>query len=807
MDTLWKDIVFALRGLARSPGFVAVIVLTLALGIGANVAIFTVVDGMLLEALPYRETDRVVRIWDTKPSQGWDEASLSVPNFLDWQERSRSFDDMAVFQSRSYNLRDEGEPERIVGVATTTNLLALLGNPPVFGRDFRPEEDDPGVAPVVVLSDRLWQRRFAGNPGVVGSTLRLDGVEHTVVGVAPPGFFFPDPQSDAWVPTAFPDTPDVRGNRSFAAVARLAPGVTIDQAKGEMVGIAEDLDREFPDDNAGWRVDVISVIDELMGKEVPQFFTLLMLSVAFVALIACANIASLLLSRAVVREREISVRTVLGATRGRLLRQLLTETLVLAAAGGVVGIAAAFPAVRLLLTMAPPEAPRVDNIAIDGSVLLYAAAVTLVTGILFGLVPALQASKPDLHASLKDAARGSGGAPRHRLLRGLVTAEVALATTLLALGVLTVRSFQDMAHQDPGFDIADLLTFQLNLPETKYPDDASRSLFFERLMDELRALPGVSAATAVQTLPLSGSNSWRGVVVEGIPLEDPDERESVGFMLIEDQYFEALDIPVLRGRTLEPADLEAGANVIAVNQALVERYWPRGDDPLGRRVRLGWADDADQPWLTIIGVVADVRHSGLDAAPRPEIYVPYTIGTGRGMSVVIETGSDPASMARLARETVTALDPDQPVWNVRTMEERVAARSQGQRAIAQILGFLAFGALGLAAIGIYGVITFTVSQRRREIGIRRAVGAERRDIVWLTLRQGLVPVTIGLAVGLGLSLAAGWLMRGLLFGLAHTSPVTYGAAVGGLLAVAIVASLLPAARAVRVDPLVVLRHE
>jgi len=479
MDTLLKDLAFALRNLRRSPGFVAVILATLALGVGANVAIFAVVDGMLVEALPYADAQRVVRIWDTKPSQGWDEASISSLNFVDWKERSRSFEDMAIFQSRSYNLSGDGEPERIEGTAGSANLLRLLGREPATGRDFRDEEDDPGAAPVVVLSDRLWQRRFAGDPGVVGSTLRLDGVPHTVAGIMPAGFFFPGPRGDLWVATAFPADPGQRGSRQFAAVARLRDGVSEDQAQADLAGVAADLEREFPDANAGWSVDVETAIDELLGDEVPQFFALLLLAVGFVALIACANIASLLLSRAVAREREVSVRTALGATRARILRQLLTETMVLAATGGAVGVAAAFPMVRLLLAIAPPDAPRIDNIGIDGSVLAYAAAVTLATSFLFGLVPALQASRPDLNASLKDAARGTAGTPRHRLLRGLVAAEVALATALVALGVLSVRSLQETLRQDPGFDTSDLLTFQVNLPETKYPEPPSRILFFE----------------------------------------------------------------------------------------------------------------------------------------------------------------------------------------------------------------------------------------------------------------------------------------------------------------------------------------
>jgi putative ABC transport system permease protein len=695
---------------------------------------------------------------------------------------------MAAFQSRSYNLSDEGEPERLVGAATTANLFALLGRPPVLGRDFRPDEDDPGAPAVVILSDALWQRRFAGDPAIVGSTIRLDAVAHTVVGIAQPSFFFPGPETDAWVPAAFPTEPDARGNRSFAAVARLADGVTIDQAKIDLVRIAEELDREFPTDNAGWRVDVIPAMEELLGEEVPQFFLLLMLSVACVALIACANIASLLLSRAVIREREVSLRTVLGATRGRLLRQLLTEALVLAAAGGAVGIAAAYPAVKLLLLIAPQDAPRLANVAIDGTVLVYAALITLGTAIVFGLVPALQASKPDLHAALKGAARTTAGAPRHRLLRGLVAAEVALATTLVALGVLTVRSVQELLRQDPGFHHADLLTFQLNLPETKYPDSPSRAAFFRRLLDELRALPGVETASAVQTLPLSGSNSWRGVTVEGIPLPAPDERESVGYLQVGDQYFETLDVAVLRGRSLSAADVAEGANVIAVNQAFVERYWPRGEDPIGRRVKFGWdpvvpedpAEAVERPWLTIVGVAANIRHSGLDDEPRPEIYVPYANDAGRGMAVVVETtaGGDPAALATMARRTVSAVDPDQSVYNVRTITEMLDRGGSigGTRAIAQILGTLALGAIVLAAIGIYGVITFTTSQRQHEIGIRRAVGAGARDIVALTLRQALVPVT-------------------------------YALAVGGLLAVAIAAGVLPARRATLVDPLVVLRHD
>jgi putative ABC transport system permease protein len=805
MENLVRDIRFSLRNLARSPGFTTIIVATLALGIGANAAIFSVVNGMLLASLPYEKTEELLNIWGSKPSRGWTDVSVSIPDFEDWRERSRAFEQMAAYQGQSYNLSVAEQPIRVRGEQVSANLFRTLGNEPLLGRDFTPEEGATDT-PVTLLSHQLWTLSFGQDPNIVGSELRLDGVPHAVIGVMPPQVDFPRDTS-LWVPTSFPEVREERGHRGFGAIARLAPGVTVDQARDDMKRIASDLEREYPDENAGWSVNLVPITGEALGNDLEIIMAVLSLAVGFVLLLVCVNTASLLLSRAVARQKEVALRVALGAGRRRLLAQLLTESLLLAVFGGALGIAVAHLGVRTLVTIAPPDAPRIDNVTVDTTVLAYTLGISLLSGLLFGLVPALQASRPNLTEALADTGRTSGGASRHRLLRGLVAAEVGLALALLALGILMVRSFEGMLREDPGFHTADLLTARLTLPESKYPDDASRNAFFDRVLEDLRAMQGVESATAVHTLPLGGSNSWRGFTVEGRPVDDPEGRESIGYLIAREDYFEALDIPLLQGRAFDASDVLRQAAVTVVNRTAAERYWPELDTPVGQRLCLCGPDDSPKRWLEVIGVAADVKHSDLSQPPRPEVYAPYPEQTTRAMTLVLETHVDPGELAPALRATVLAVDPDQPLYDVRSMSTVLAERSADRRALAQILGSLALGALVLAAIGIYGVLAFTIGQRRYEIGIRRAMGAQHRDILALTLRLAATPVAVGILVGVGLALGLGQAVRSLIAGISPSDPTTYALAVAVIAGVALGAALLPARRAARLDPLRVLRHD
>ena len=656
----------------------------------------------------------------------------------------------------------------------------------------------------MVLSHSLWRERFGADPRAIGRKVLLDGAPHTVVGVMSAGREFP-PDTQLWLPHDFREEAENRGNRGWAAVGRLADGIDRDDAGADLAGIAAALAVEYPEANAGWSVTLMPLLDDYFGAEIFTIFTVLMIAVGFVVLIACANTASLLLARGVGREKEMSLRVALGAGRGRVLRQLLSENLLLALAGGGLGLALSPLFVRGLLAIAPADTPRLDNIGISSPVLAYTLGLTLVTALAFGLAPALQASKPDLNDALKDAGHRGGGGRRHRLLRGLVAAEVALALALMALGLLMTRSIQSLLREDPGVTTADKLTARLSLSESQYPDDVDQKAFYAAVMARLEQLPGVVAAGAVQTLPFSGRNAWRRFQVEGRPPEDGEDARSVGYLIVAGRYFEAMGIRTLRGRALADEDMRDGAATVVVNRTLAETYFP-DVDPVGRRLRFGTVSSAEEnPWLTVVGVVSDVRHSGVDDPPRAEVYIPYAQSPRLGMSLVARTVGEPAAVAPALRSAIRDIDPNQPIYDVATLDRVLADDNAADRAVAEILAVLALGALVLAAIGIYGVVAFAVSERRYEIGIRRAIGAASRDIVLLTLRQVAVPVAVGLVAGIAIALALGRVLGGVLFGVTAGDPVTYAAAFAALVGAALVAALVPARRASRLDPLIVLR--
>ena len=806
METLWQDLRYGARMLARNPGFTAVAVLTLALGIGANASIFSVVNGILLGPLPYPEADRLVQLYAAKPSKGWDDFAVSHPDFLDWSEQNESFEGMAIYRGRSLSLTGEGEPERLRGLAASANLFSVLGRSPAQGRAFRAEEDRPGADRVAVLSHGLWERRFGSDPDLLGRTLILDGVAHTVVGIMPADFFFPSPRTELWVPLALAPAKQNRGSHSYEAIGRLKPGVTLQTGRAELNTIAQRLEQEYPDSNTGWGVAANSRYDEIFDDDLQLTLSMLFLAVGFVLLIVCANVANLLLARAATREKEIAVRVALGARRFRLIRQFLTESVLLALLGGLGGLVVAMWGVDALKAIAPDDVPRIDQISLDGTVLLYTLGVSLLTGLIFGLAPAIQTTKPDLHEALKEGGRTSGGGSRHRLLKTLVVSEVALAVMLIVVGGLMIRSFLLMQRTDPGFDVENLLTLRINLLEAKYPEERQRASFYQQVLERIETLPGVESASAVNTIPLGGSNSWTSITIEGRVPADPKEKLFVGYLVITPHYSRSMGIPLLQGRGFNRRDAADAPEVVLINQTMARRFWPEEELVLGRRFKGGDAD-SESPWLTVMGVVADVKHQNLAQPPRPEMYLPHAQTPSGGMTVVVRAAGDPAGYASSVRGKIWEVDPNLPVFAVRSLAEVVDMRTAGTRATAQVMGVLAGVALMLAAVGIYGVISYSVSQRTHEIGIRMALGASPRDIFKLVVRQGVILVGSGLLLGLVGALALARVMSSVLFGVTSTDVTTYASTVLVLVGAALLACYVPARRATRVEPLVALRYE
>ena len=810
MDVFWKNLVYAVRMLLKKPSLTAVAIIAIGLGIGANTAIFSVVNTVLLQPLPYDQPKQLVMIATEQRNQALDgRGSFSVPDFLDVKQSSTTLQYVATVQSTGTILTEAGDPERLLGAAVSSDYFSALGIKPVLGRVFTPDEDKQGAASVVLISHGLWQRRYAGDPNIIGREIDLGG-KTTVIGIMPPGFQFPisDDKQDFWEPIfsaqfMTKDLLEQRDNRFLPVFGRLKPGATVEQAKADLDLLSRQIESRSPDTNTNLIFNAVSMHEDVTRDYRPALLVMLG-AVGLVLLIACANVANLLLARAVARQKEVAIRMALGASRRRIASQLLTESVLLSLAGGVVGLLLATWGTKLLIAFGPADVPRLRDVGLDRYVLFFTLGVSTLTGILFGLVPALHASKPDPGGMLKESGRGLSNTGRNWMRSSLIVSEVALSLMLLAGAGLLINSFWRLLHTNAGFDPKGVLALDIPLSRIKYTKPEQRSAAFQQLIGQMKTVPGVRDVSVVSNVPLTDLDIQLSFNIEGHPPYKPGDPSVADYTVVGSDYFRTMNIAVLRGRVFTDQDTTKTQPVVIVSKAFTKRYFPN-EDPIGKRIIF---DEPQKTPREIVGVVDDVRRKGLDVDVNPEMYVSYIQNPERRMNLVLRTEArDASQVTPAARAQVKAFDPNQIIWRAQTLEQLLGTSVAPRKFNMLLLGIFAGVALLLAAVGLYGVMSYSVSWRTQEIGIRMALGANRADVLKLVVRQGMMMTLIGLVLGLAGAFALSRVLTGMLYGVSATDPLTFTGVSIVLLVVALLACLIPARRATHVDPIIALRTE
>ena len=812
MNSFWQDLRYGARMLLKSPAVTLVAIVALTLGIGANTAIFSVVHAVLLRSMPYNDAEKLAIVWETKRGSARNERNvINLGNFFDWKEQNTVFSDMAAFFDLNVNLTGDGEPEEVPGQIATTNLFSLLGVSPILGRTFAPDDGKPGQPDAVVISYGLWQRRFGGDRQVIGRKISVNNQDATIIGVMPEDFSWHIQQgsmtgrpAEIWDPWQISSQLRERRGRFARAVARLKPGVTWAQAQSEMDTIGARLEQQYPDFDTQWGVRVVPLRTQSSG-EIRKPLLILLGAVGFVLLIACANVANLLLARAAARKKEIAVRAGLGASRWRIVRQFLTESLILSGLGGSFGLLLAWWGTKALIALSPPALMDLRGVSVNLPVLAFTLGLSSLTGIAFGLVPAIEAASFDLHDALKEGGKNIGGGTRsHRLRNLFVVTQVALALVLLVGAGLLLKSLNRLQSVDPGFNPKNLLTMRVSLPNRKYDTDGKRMDFFRRAGEQLRSLPGVEAVGAINTLPFAGPHSGTLVEIEGQPKLPPGQGLTTGICVTDADYFQAMQIPLKRGRLYTDQETNEMRHVVVVNETFARKNLP-GQDPIGKRVTIYMKDD-NVP-TEIVGVVGDTKHMGLDSENEAMAFWPQAELVYSSMTFVIRTQGEATNIAPAARDVIRSIDPNQPIGEVTTMEGLLAKSIARSRFNTTLLSIFSLVALVMAAVGIYGVMSYAVLQRTREIGVRMALGAQHSDVLKLVVKQGILLALAGVAAGVLVSLGLTRLMGTLLFEVTATDGSTFALVAVGLFLITLIACYIPAWRATKVDPLVALRYE
>ena len=802
--SFFQDIKFGVRRLLREPGFTAVVVVALALGIGVNTTVFTLVNAVLFRGLPFEQADRVMFLSSNDHAKNRNDMGVSYPDFRDWRAQSKAFKGLAAFSQTGFVISDSNAPERYDGPRLTANTFSLIGQKPMLGRDFLPEEDRVGGAPVCILGYSIWENRYGRDPNILGRNIRVNDVATTIVGVMPKGMKFPL-NADLWVPLVPTAEFEKRESRNVQVFGRLADGVPLSQARNEMELIGRRLEKDYPKSNQGITTSVIPYNDEFNGGQIRIVFMVLLGAVGFVLLIACANVANLLLARSLARNREISIRTALGAGRWRIIRQLLVESVLLGLLGGAVGLLIAKWGVRMFdLAVANVGKPYWIVFRMDFTVFAYLGAICVVTGILFGLAPAIQLSKVDLNSTLKEGGRGSSGGARARYLSAvLVVSEVALSLVLLVGAGLMIRSFLNAYNRTSGLHAEQYLTMRLALPDKKYPDAGARARFYEQLEARLGTVPGVESAAIVTHLPMQGGFDWK-FEIEGKPPVEDDKKSSVSSVVVSPAYFTTMGVALLHGRAFTNTDGLPDKGAVIVNQRFAAKYWP-GEDPVGKKLRVLW--DGDRPWHTVVGVSQDFRLRLDHDEFEPVIYVPYRAKPMGGYAILARASVSPTSLTSAVRKEIQAIDGQLPVFGVATLQENFMQQQWPFRVFGTLFAIFALIALLLSSMGLYAVMSYSVTRRTQEIGVRLAMGASSGNILLLVLSHGLRQLGIGLAIGLAGAFGLARVMKGLLVGVTPTDPATFAAISAVLIVVGVLACWMPARWAMKMDPTMALRYE